>query len=92
VIGARRDPGIADIGRLLGNGDKSGLFRRGTGCEQRKHDEQDEAGNRRVVLERPGVSVIYRSIELWLAIQHRCKASFFCKNSVLLVPRINRAR
>jgi hypothetical protein len=65
VIGTRRDPGITDIGWLRGNGDKRGVFRRGTGCEQRKY-EQDEAGKRHVVSERSRGSVIYRRIELWL--------------------------
>jgi hypothetical protein len=60
VIGTRRDPGIADIGRLLGNSDERGLFRRGTGCEQRKCDEQSEAANRYVVSEPLGGSVICR--------------------------------
>jgi hypothetical protein len=71
VIGARRDPGVTDIGWLRRNRDKCGMFRCGTGGEQRKH-EQGEAGEHRTLSERPGVSIIYRRMELWLAIQHRC--------------------
>jgi hypothetical protein len=69
VIGARRDPSIADIRRLRGNGDKRGVSRRGTRCEQPKYDEEGEAGKYRAVSELPEVSVNYRAIELWLAKQ-----------------------
>ena len=54
-----------------GNRDKFGMFRCGTGGEQRKH-EQGKAGKHRALSERPGVSIIYRRTQLWLAIQHRC--------------------
>jgi hypothetical protein len=40
VIGAGCDPSITDIGRLRGNGDKRGMFRRSAGREQRKYDGQ----------------------------------------------------